>query len=458
MADSKLKAYREKLFTDLYTNIIPDRVPVYDGFGYEFFAQINGRSLLESEYNFTLESVKSQIDDVMKFAQGDYVAFAPRNPYPIFFKQSLTEMVSNTGMQQHPEVEVMQVDEYDKIIKDPFGFSAEELIYRNAQAYSKDDPVAFGIAVLRTVYQSQDFAKVAAAAGAYLKEEYDFFPNPPAGTGGYQLVPFDLLADRNRGFSAITKDIKRQPQKILDAMDALMPYCIDRASKSKLHPLGSNQTMTHMAAFLRTSEFEKFYWKHFNELVHISAERGQKQTLFCEHDWTRFVDYMQEFPMGTRLFMEYGDPQYFKDKLGKNCVLGGFYPLALLKSGTKEQCIDKAKELLDILAPGGNYYFRTDKSILSPSDINIDNYIAVVDFVKENYKYENAGEKVSSTDPETTIRKGLKEKYPEFKTKYCPSFEEFAREGDIPDESVREYMKKAYDKYTAMAFSNFGMN
>ena len=274
MADSKLKAYREKLFTDLYTNIIPDRVPVYDGFGYEFFAQINGRSLLESEYNFTLESVKSQIDDVMKFAQGDYVAFAPRNPYPIFFKQSLTEMVSNTGMQQHPEVEVMQADEYDKIIKDPFGFSAEELIYRNAQAYSKDDPVAFGIAVLRTVYQSQDFAKVAAAAGAYLKEEYDFFPNPPAGTGGYQLVPFDLLADRNRGFSAITKDIKRQPQKILDAMDALMPYCIDRASKSKLHPLGSNQTMTHMAAFLRTSEFEKFYWKHFNELVHISAERG----------------------------------------------------------------------------------------------------------------------------------------------------------------------------------------
>ena len=142
MADSKLKAYREKLFTDLYTNIIPDRVPVYDGFGYEFFAQINGRSLLESEYNFTLESVKSQIDDVMKFAQGDYVAFAPRNPYPIFFKQSLTEMVSNTGMQQHPEVEVMQADEYDKIIKDPFGFSAEELIYRNAQAYSCNFPCA----------------------------------------------------------------------------------------------------------------------------------------------------------------------------------------------------------------------------------------------------------------------------------------------------------------------------
>lgn len=457
MGNPELKAYREKLFTDLYTNIIPDRVPIYDGFGYEFFAQINGRSLLESEYNFTFESAKAQIDDVMKFALGDYVQYAPRNPYPILFKKSLTEMVSNTGMQQHPEVEIMKADEYDKLIDDPFAFTNEELIYRNAEAYTKDNPVSFAIALLRNVYQNQDFSKALAEAKAYLLKEYDYFPNPPLGCSGYQLVPFDCIADRNRGFSEITKDIKRQPQKVLDALDALMPYCIDRASKSKIHPLGSNQTMTHMAAFLRTSEFEKFYWKHFHELVHISAERGQKQTLFCEHDWTRFTDHMQDFPMGTRLFMEYGDPKQFKDKLGKNCVLGGFYPLALLKSGTKQQCIDKAKELLDILAPGGNYYFRTDKSILSPADINIENYTAVVEFVKENYKYDNAGENVTSTKIEDTIRKGYKEKYPEFKTSYAPTFEEFIREGDVPHESVKDYMKATYDKYTAMAIAQFGL-
>ncbi|MBQ1465835.1 MAG: uroporphyrinogen decarboxylase [Eubacteriaceae bacterium] len=457
MANAELKAYREKLFTDLYTNIVPDRVPVYDGFSYEFYAQAGGGSLLQNEYNMTVESLKAQIDEVMKIALGDYVAFSTRNPYSIFFKKPLTENVGKTGMQQHPEVEVMKASDYDEFIKDPYGFYAKHLIFAGNLAYDKNDPVKFAMALLRNVYQAQDYQRIAAAASAYMREEYDFFPNPPAGTSGYQMVPFDVLADRNRGFSEITKDIKRIPDKVIAAMDALMPYCISRAAGSKPHPLGANSTMTHMGAFLRTKEFEKFYWKYFYELVQISAERGQHQVLFCEHDWTRFVDYMQDFPMGTRLFMEYGDPQYFKDKLGKTCVLGGFYPLALLKTGTREQCLDEAKKLLDIMAPGGNYYFRTDKSIMNPSDINVDNYTAVVNFVKDNYRYDNAGDKVTDIDPETTIARGLGKQYPEFKSEYWMTYDDYAADYPAPDESVEGVLRSTFRKYQDMAMRNFLM-
>ena len=47
-------------------------------------------------------------------------------------------------------------------------------------------------------------------------------------------------------------------------------------------------------------------------------------------------------------------PRYLKRSLVKMVLR--FYPITLLGTGTKEQCIDKAKELLDILAPGGNYF------------------------------------------------------------------------------------------------------
>ena len=37
----------------------------------------------------------------------------------------------------------------------------------------------------------------------------------------------------------------------------------------------------------------------------------------------------------------------------------------MLKTGTVEQCVDKAKEILDILAPGGRYFFNFDKAPLT---------------------------------------------------------------------------------------------
>ena len=129
--------------------------------------------------------------------------------------------------------------------------------------------------------------------------------------------------------------------------------------------------------------------------------------------------------------------------------------MTLLKNGTKEQCVDKAKELMDILAPGGNYFFRFDKSVLDTNDMDPEKYTAVMDYVLAHGKYDNAGEKVSDVDPETTIHRGYDKEYPEFKSKYVQSFEEFAEDYPIPDERVHDLIKAAYDRYTAQAIAMF---
>lgn len=169
--------------------------------------------------------------------------------------------------------------------------------------------------------------------------------------------------------------------------------------------------------------------------------------IFLEGDWTRFVDYLYELPQGTRLWMEYGDPKVFKEKLGKKMVLGGFYPITLLGTGTKEQCIDKAKELLDILAPGGNYFFIFDKSALNPNDINPENYVAVLEYVIENGKYDNPGELVTTAKREDSIQK-YSHLYPKFESKYIVSFEEFKKEYPPVDPRIEPLMRAAYEKYT----------
>ena len=49
--------------------------------------------------------------------------------------------------------------------------------------------------------------------------------------------------------------------------------------------------------------------------------------------------------------------------------------------------MDEAKRILDILAPGGNYMFRTDKAPILATDMNMEAYQAVAKHVMENTWY-----------------------------------------------------------------------
>ncbi len=161
--------------------------------------------------------------------------------------------------------------------------------------------------------------------------------------------------------------------------------------KAGLRPWSSKQLKTfiplHMAPFMRESDFAKFYWPTFKKLIEALHAAGTSALLFVEHDWTRFLDYLNELPAGTHMMFEYGDPKLIKEKVGKKHIISGLYPLTLLGSGTKQQCIDKAKELVDILAPGGNYVFSYDKVAIFNHDAKPENLIAVNQFVREYAKY-----------------------------------------------------------------------
>ena len=53
-----------------------------------------------------------------------------------------------------------------------------------------------------------------------------------------------------------------------------------------------------------------------------------------------------------------------------------------LQTATEKECVDKAKELIDILAPGGGFIFNTDKSLYSLAGPIADNLKAVIETVR----------------------------------------------------------------------------
>jgi len=445
------KAYRTKLFTDVFSGIIPDRVPVWDGLNIEYLIQYAGLDLMTTQYQITADLLLEIYEKGMEICRGDMPTgnFA-RNPIALMFQQSQIMEMGTSGFIQHPERTFMQEDEYDEFIQNPVDFILEKCHPRMNKGYQGEvnRTLNFAKSLLATI----DFNQAFAEAEATIAERYGLFTRP-AGSVGAQLVPFDFIADMYRGFSKIPLDVRRRPEKLLAAIEAIMPFTIWLGKPKVKSPLGCNMIFTHMAVFLNNKDFEKFYWPTFKQVCHIAAEQGQQMQIFLEGDWTRFVDYLQELPQGTILWVEYGDPKVFKDKLGKKMILGGFYPLTLLGHASKEKCIDKAKELLDILAPGGNYIFILDKWALNISDINPDNYVAVLEYVRDHGKYSNAGELVTTAKKEDSIQK-YSHLYPEFKSKYLLSFDEFKKEYPPIDERVEPLMRAAYDKYTAMVLAH----
>lgn len=454
MDSNNLRQEREKMYTELYNNIIPERFPVHDSITWNYLIEYSGKDLMEVQYRYDpdecIEIIEKAYADGVLTADNQVTA-GGHWPISLMLQECRQSVVGTTGMIQHPEREYMYDDEYDEFIKNPYDFFLEKISTRTNFAYSKGE-VARQFAFAKWILSQNELGERLGKVNKTISDKYGHWA-PPAGSGNHQYIPFDFLADHCRGFSKIPVDVRRQPEKVLEACEALMPMCLWTGMNKVQTNVGSNMIPTHMAAYLKTKDFEKFYWPTFKAVVHKTAQRGQAMSIFIENDWDRYVDYLEEMPMGTRMYMEYGDPKKFKDKLGKKHIIAGFYPLTLFKTGTKEQCIDKAKEIIDVMAPGGNYYFLCDKSALTLGDINVENYKATMQYVNEHNKNDNAGATVNPTlTREDTIDKAICDKYSvdDFKSKYVVSFEEFIQEFPPVNPKIECYMQEYYNKYQNM--------
>lgn len=389
----ELQKERICLFQDLYDNKIPKRVPINTRFSIGYVSQFGDLDMTETQWNPQL--VETAADKLCRTIFSDTCPYDGSLRYPSFYRtlDSQSFVMSSSGFIQHPEVIGMYSEDYDYLIEKPLDCLLERVIPRQYKALDLADPIKMAMSLsISYIGYENNFHETGKIIGK-LVEKYGYGPGVPSSANGFTAAPFDFIADQLRGFREISMDVRRIPGKLAEACEALYPILLKKGMPLTPNRYSQVFIPLHMPTYMREKDFAKIWWPSFKRMVEEYASLGIHCRIFCEDDWTRYLDYLYDLPTDTIMMFEYGNTKLIKEKLGKKHIITGLYPMTMLKSCTKEECLYKAQELIDILAPGGKYYFSLDKSALSFSDINLDNFCAVTEFVRDYAVYTHHGDK-----------------------------------------------------------------
>ena len=376
----KLREERQQLWENLFNMRMPSRVPVFFKVTNEFAIQYAGKDMFD--YQWHPEKLFDAGDAVCSDLFSDINPFGTYNLPAVFTLLECRHMImSDKGILQHPEVVPMLPEEYDEFIACPLDYIVEKQIPRGWGRYNTSAEYRSIAFMQNMLLRTGEYAKIQ-NIGSQLSQKHGY---PVFKKRTTIFNPFDYFADYFRGFTGISLDMRRYPDKVAAAIEALTPLIIERGLTDDHDRMSECYIPMHMPPYMSTKDFERFYWPSFRQTVQEISDNGQSVLIFAQNNWERYLDHFQELPRGVRIRFEYGDPQFIKDKLGKDKILAGFYPYSLISSGTKDECTDKLKELLDILMPGGNYYFDFDKVSATYSG-GKENFMTVLSYI-----YENAG-------------------------------------------------------------------
>ncbi len=181
----------------------------------------------------------------------------------------------------------------------------------------------------------------------------------PTILGGFTKAPFDTIGDTLRGTRGIMMDMYRQPDKLLKALEALVPVMIGMGIGS-MQQTGNPQIFMplHKGAdgFLSDEQFKKFYWPTFKAVMMGLIEGGCIPFPALEGHWSSRLKVIQDIPKGKTMWMvDQTDMAKTKKTLGKNACLIGNVSSSMLNLGTPQDVRDYAKKLIDSAGKGGGF-------------------------------------------------------------------------------------------------------
>ena len=391
MTDRGIYNQRLKNLLDATSFREPDKVPI----GMEFlswpFAYAGVR------YDEIIDDPQKTADYYVKFLDDielDYTwAGGISQPYRAFEALgSKNYLLSNDGITvQHAQSEhqYMSVSDYDEMIKDPDTFRNEILPKKRVPAFQKSRQEAYEMLKKAAAY-TVPFIQ----ANKLIEEEIFEKRQVVKIITGDSLrfpSPFDNLFDMFRGIKNSLIDIRKIPNKVKEACDAI--YECDMA-KMKLNPqdyinkpFPFGMSVYHAAPYLSLAQYDEFFWHYFIKSFKPYAEAGVKIFLKGEGRFISKVHKYRELPKGTMVMMlEEDDPFEMHKEIGDWATLATGIQTSLLKYGKKQECIDYVKKCFDTFAPGGGFIFMPERPLLGANDVNIENAVAVWEFANEYAK------------------------------------------------------------------------
>ena len=189
----------------------------------------------------------------------------------------------------------------------------------------------------------------------------------PIYQGGGAAVPYDDYSDNLRGTLDGMVDLYERTEDVERYIEEVFPQTLAQIRAGKGINDGKHVFMAlhkGMDGFMSAEHYEKYYWRHLQEIINTIIEVGKVPYIFTEGRYDSRLEFLKDVPKGKVLYhFEQVDMAEAKRILGDTACIAGGFPTSLLTFGTKQQVIDECKRLIDICAPGGGFIFETSSGL-----------------------------------------------------------------------------------------------
>jgi uroporphyrinogen-III decarboxylase len=390
--------YQQRLsrYVTALRNEKPDRVPIRP-FVAEFTAKYAGYSCQEVAHDYT-RAFEAAVKTAKNF---DWDAIVPNMVYV------WTGLAQAIGLRYYgipglgiphdsgfnyiepPEDEAfMRADEYDALIADPTAFlyntwlprvSSEAIKPGAACTYRNNLSLVKGAMAMLSYFYAfgPQIARLRAECGAV------------SAIAGIFKAPFDILADKLRGYVGLTLDMHTQPRKVLQACEALMPHLcqvgLSTADPAKQVPIGF---WMHRGCvpFINPKQFASHQWPTLKPIIEEFWKNGHQTLFYAEGKWRHHFDAFRELPDRSIVFhCDQDDIFNAHRKLHDKFALSGGIPNVLLSFGKPEEVRAFTRKVLEEVAQPGGYIM--DAGAIMQDDTSIENLQVMTATAREHGSY-----------------------------------------------------------------------
>jgi hypothetical protein len=288
------------------------------------------------------------------------------------------------SMNQVVEGEYMNADEYDLFLMDPSDYHFRVMSPRTTgllESFKKLPPLGFlqgaaWVAALADPDIRKTFQTLMGLAGEYKKwqtatreiREIVVSRGYPSFRGGVMAgAPFDHFADLLRGTRGISLDLRRQPEKLHEAMERWLNISIETQIKNfpmTACPVCMMPLHKGDDTFMSDKQFEVFYWPYLRRLFMAMVEEGLVPMPFAEGRYNNRLKQIADTPKSSVVwYFDQTDMAQAKKILGNVSCIVGNVPTSVVITARPELVKETCRKLIETCAPGGGYILAGGASI-----------------------------------------------------------------------------------------------
>lgn len=380
-----LLAERSKRVLDATQLRQPDRVPILMPFG-NFLSQLEGVSQLEL-YEHP-EKAQAALEKAALRFQPDLCDGLFGTPEPSrILGDRMTKWpgygLDADGSFQYHEAEYMKTEDYDAFLTDPADWGIRcflPRVFGELQGLSMLPPLgislfgAYGmmqgaavfslppvIAAFQSLFKAgqAQFEWIQRQIGSFQRMASLGFPPMLFFAGPNVSAPFDFMADTLRGMRGVFTDMRRLPEKLLEAEEKIIPLQLEyavAACRQRHNPYAFLPLHRGSDGFMSLANFDRFYWPQLKRVILALIEAGITPFILWEGTWDQRLQYLAELPKGKTIgVFQSTNLILAKDALSDvMCIVGGM-PNSLLVGGAPNEVLEHTHKMCETVGKSGGF-------------------------------------------------------------------------------------------------------